>query len=436
MLKRFIRNEQGNFAVMTAVLATVLVGGMVGIIDLSRQWSDRSMVQRAADAAALAGAREMETGTRESAERVIQEVAKANLGDRLKDVTFVSRIDEQAGTVRVSGSGGISPTYLPVFGSDRLDVGTSSTAAIQRKVYTDYYLLLDVSESMNIAASEDERVRLERISTAFMRNRIDQSCAFACHSKLATKARRDVERTLRDEYERLAGRTYNGEALSIFDLSQIFGVRLRIDVLKDATSGLIDKMLAVNGDPHTLRFNRIATAGFNSTFDPGLSPTVDGAALKASIRGFVRPESEHTDMRRALREFARLLGRQGDGRSASTPRKVAILVTDGVRDDDRAFRRSGLGPVETNHCAAIKQGKDEHDNDIVPLAVLDVKYLNRSGERFFDERVAWYFNDISANLRHCASPGLYYLATDSDQARDQLLQMAGRLMSTRMRLIN
>lgn len=414
--RSFRQSQDGNFAVVTALIAAVLVGAMGGALDLSQQWRDQSVVQRAADAAALAGAKELENGTPESAQRKIQEMAVANLPEHFPPVSFAGTIDLDGGTVEVTANGSVAPSFLPLFRIEDLSIGASATAAIQRKVYTDFYFMLDVSESMNIAATESDRSRLEELSTRIMKNRQDQACAFACHTELDTK----------DSY-RPDGKRKEKE--SIYQLARNAGIQLRIDVLRNAASGMIDQILSLNSQPGSLKSSRIATYGFSEAFMVGSPASADAKALKDTLGPYFFPEAnKHSDPRNALRKFASEIGRQGNGGSQATPRKFAILVTDGVRD--LGFNRSQLSAYSPSFCDAIKAQN-------VELAILEVKYLYYPDiHGYFRDRVQNYYGQISPNLKNCASPGLHYLATDAGQAQGALLQLTEDLLSVRRRLVN
>ena len=404
---RFVQDERGNFAILTGFLAILLVGSLGGIVDLSTQWIDTSNVQRAVDAAALAGAKALEYGDETDAQDALQAAAKVNLPVGFPAVTFEGKIDEKAGTVQVVGTGTIKPNFLPLFQINDLKIAASSTALIQRKSYIDFYFMLDVSESMNIAASDEDRKNLEETTRDFN----NRPCAFACH---------EVE---------------SGWApISVWQMNELAGTdgrhtkaRLRIDVLRDAADSMIDKILAVNTQPGSLASTRVATAGFSSSFAIGMPPSTHAPLLKASIRSFPNA-NQHTDMQAAFAGFKNQLGSQGTGTTASSPKKVAIVVTDGVRDDSPWFDRSGLGPLDPRLCSAIKAAG-------IDLAVLEIKYVAiRDKDNFFRDRVSWYYDAISPSMKTCASSGLYYLASDADAARNKLLQLVDDLLTVRRRL--
>ncbi|ALN75302.1 TadE/TadG family type IV pilus assembly protein [Aureimonas sp. AU20] len=399
-MKTFVQDQRGNFAVITGILSVLLIGSLGGILDLSTQWIDQSVVQRAVDAAALAGAKKLEIGTEAEAQKVIQLAAKANLPVGFPDVTFQGKIDQTAGTVDVVGSGNLAPNFLQLFQIRNLPIDASSQALIQRKSFVDFYFLLDISESMNIAASDEDRSKLEK-ATNQMNGR---PCAFACHVP-------DWDRTL-----------------SNYAISQIAGVTLRVDVLRSAADSMIDKVLSLNSAVGSLVSTRVATAGFSSSFHDWQPPITHAGILKASIRTPAPEPHPHSDMKLAFEDFRRKLGAQGSGRTQSDPKKIAIVVTDGVRDEDESFSPFSLGPVDPLSCKPIKDGG-------IDLVVLEIKYIkNFDTGNFFRDRVARYYDLISPNMKSCASPNYYYQAQDAGSAESQLLQIVDDIMTVRRRL--
>ncbi|RIY03278.1 hypothetical protein D3218_00440 [Aureimonas flava] len=407
VLKRFVGDERGNFAIFTGLLATILVGAMGGVLDLSTQWIDQSAVQRATDAAALAGAKALEAGTEADAREAIEIVAQANLPENFPAISFEATIDQTAGTVDVRGSGATSPYFLQLFDIDALPVGGKAQALIQRKSYIDFYFLLDVSESMNIAASDADREKLEAYTAkyyhAFYNNDV-RECAFACHTL---------------EW---------GATQTVYDLNKEAGARLRIDVLRDAAKAMVEKVLALNSAAGSLKTTRVGTSIFSERYLEKIAPSNDETAVQNSIDDTSGVASAHTNSTSAFADFRDTVGAQGTGKTQSDARKFAIIVTDGVRDENGTSTGNPLGTFVTAACADMK-------NRGIDVAVLDVKYqkyVDRFG--YFNDRVASYYQNISPVLESCASSGLYYQATDSDEAETQLLKMVDDLLTIRRRL--
>ena len=75
--ERFLKDERGNVMIMTAILAVGLVLAVGLCIDVARIYMTRAELQNAADAAALAAARELDSGTSGLNDAVTQAQAAA-----------------------------------------------------------------------------------------------------------------------------------------------------------------------------------------------------------------------------------------------------------------------------------------------------------------------------------------------------------------------
>ena len=67
------------------------------------------------------------------------------------------------------------------------------------------------------------------------------------------------------------------------------------------------------------------------------------------------------------------------------------------------------GPIPAALCDAFK-------NNGITVAVIEVKYLDATGEYYFDHAVKPVYSRLSPALAACASPGYYVQASDSDTA--------------------
>ena len=408
MFKRYWIDRRGNFAIMAALSFSVLALAIGGAVDISMVSMDETSAQGAADAAALAGAKTMESGSVAEAQIAIQAVALANLPDRLKSSKITSDIDTAQGVVNVAISNSYDTAFLRLGGTKTISYSRSSQSSIKRDGFMDFYFLLDVSESMNIAADEVERKKLEDWTA----EKNDRPCAFACHMPEDwTKWRISAY-----EMNRLIPPERGGPA------------RLRIDVLRDAFKTTAQKLLQINADKSQNLSIRISTAGFSEIFARGVERSTDENTLVKSL-DFKNIPSKHTYFREALSGFETMLGTQEDGSSQDKPEKVAVIITDGVND-------VGIGrapwmltaPVDQSYCSRIKSKG-------IKLAVLEIKYVpNNDPWNFFLDRVGRTYPQISPALMMCASPGYYYLATDSNQASERLAGLANEIVRRNLRI--
>lgn len=398
MFQRFLFDRRGNFAVMAGLAFVALAIAIGGAVDVGMLSRNANAAQSAADAAALAGAKRMETGTVSDATAIIQSVALANLPEDQRTASIASTIDTASGRVSVTISGTYKTAFLSLAHTDELPYSRQSQSTIKRNGYMDFYFLLDVSESMNIAADATERAKLQATTQATN----NRPCAFACH---------EVEPYWSPK--------------SVYQMNLEAGAnkaRLRIDVLQDAFDTTVDNLLAVNGKNQGLTI-RISTSGFSSSFEKGLTTSTDAASLKKSIRNFSIANG-HTTYTLALKGLSDMMGGQSDGSSQGKPEKVAVIVTDGVKDEPSWT----FGTINQDYCSALKAKGFK-------IAVLEIKYIyDLDYQGYFASRVAPFYSSITPQLDACASPGLHYLATDSQQASEKLSGLASDIVRQNLRV--
>ncbi|WP_427026081.1 TadE/TadG family type IV pilus assembly protein [Aureimonas ureilytica] len=408
MFKGYWIDRRGNFAIMAALTFSVLALAIGGAVDISMVSMDETSAQSAADAAALAGAKTMESGSVAEAQIAIQAVALANLPDRLKSSKITGDIDTAQGVVNVVVSNSYDTAFLRLGGTKTISYSRSSQSSIKRDGFMDFYFLLDVSESMNIAADEVEREKLEDWTA----EKNDRPCAFACHTP----------------------EDWTKWRISAYEMNQLIPperggpARLRIDVLRDAFKTTVHDLLKVSADKNQNLSIRISTAGFSEIFSEGVKKSTDEKALGDSI-DFKNIPSAHTYLSNAFLGFELMLGKQYDGSSQDKPEKVAVIITDGV--NDVPIGRSPwmqTAPVEQTYCNRIKAKG-------IKLAVLEIKYVdNYDKDGFFQSRVGATYPKLSPALMMCASPGYYYLATDSNQASERLAGLANEIVRRNLRI--
>ncbi|SOC37262.1 pilus assembly protein TadG-related protein [Ureibacillus acetophenoni] len=120
--KRFLREERGNVLVLVAALMVVLIGLTALVIDGGRLYFEKSTLQKAADAAALAGAQELPNDVT-TAELQAKNIATANnVATGNSTVQFAS--DKM--WIRVITSSNVDLTFGKIFGISSVPVTASA----------------------------------------------------------------------------------------------------------------------------------------------------------------------------------------------------------------------------------------------------------------------------------------------------------------------
>jgi len=217
----FRRNCRGNVAVTFAIVCVPVITAVGCGVDYSRANQMRAKLQAAVDAASVGAVSRtspafIAAGTMTSdgvipagnddAAKIFSGNMSSTSGYTLNSLTPEV---EKAGAVlsaTVSYSATVPMMFMNIVGFKTMTLQGSSTAKASMPKYIDFYLLLDNSPSMGVAATPADVTK--------MVNATSDKCAFACHD-------------------------YN-DANNYYNLAKTLNVTTRIDVLRSATQQLMD----------------------------------------------------------------------------------------------------------------------------------------------------------------------------------------------------
>jgi Flp pilus assembly protein TadG len=269
----------------------------------------------------------------------------------------------------------------------------------------DFYLLLDDSPSMAIAATSADIATMQ--NNTLKNQDAPYGCAFACHQTSTTQ-------------DKLGNP--NGE--DNYALARSLGVTLRIDVLKQAAQNL---MATAQNSAST---NNAAYRAAIYTFDQGFNtiapltstltpdPRYPGADVKTQagniqlelvyqnnwLTSSNKNNDADTDFTNAMTSINKIMPNPGSGTGMTNdqPQEVLFFVTDGVNEVVSGARvPSAMDPTQ---CAAIKARG-------IRIAVLYTEYLPLPNDSYYQGHVSSFQSSIGPSLQSCASPGLYSVVT-------------------------
>lgn len=425
MLRRFLRNRDGNFGIMTALILVPVIGVAGLAIDVSNALMVRSTLQAAADAAAIAAVAETSAGVMqamqmqsdgklsaaiEDAKKVFMGHAKMSEDYELKnfDVDVVKTGSQLKAVFTFDAS---VPTMLArILGKTDLTVGGKAEAVFQTDTFRDFYLLLDNTPSMGVGATPAD------VNT--MVNNTGDKCAFACHI---------VKNGVEDKN-------------SYYYLAKKLGVTIRIDVVAKATAALMDTAKASRKSSNQYRM-AVYTFGEKAEDTKlmevsSLTDNLDQVKTKASQIGLMSipwqgyDNDQQTDFDRALKNIGSLMGTSGTGASASNPEKILFFVSDGVGDAYKptsCTKKTTNGrcqePIDTTQCEALK-GKGYR------IAVLYTTYLPLPTNGWYNTWIKPFQNEIPTRMQACASPGLYFEVSPSQGIADAMNALFLKIVTT------
>ena len=361
-LSRFGTDRSGSVAVLFSVFLLPAVMAVGVATDYARVASSKVKLQSQVDAAVLAagldvsGASDRDLQTK--AEDAIAAAFPSGSGVRISSVSLRTVNNNIFVTVNAE----TATNFGGLFGVTR--IATTTTAAVPKQTgrKMDVNFLLDASASMGLAATPSGRDQL----------RAAVGCAFACH---------DPE---------------GGQRISNLQVAQNLGILTRLDVLKNAVGTMIGRIAATQGPRDQYR---VAIDTFDDTPHRAVPLTTDLISARQFIQNYSL--GGNTSFSGAMPVFNGDVGSQGDG--FSTPRKFAIIVTDGVQG--RRDRVGGFHPFDARLCDTLKgQG--------VTVMVLNTRYVPMPMESAYQQTVAPIQSRLEPALMACATTGYYFAATD------------------------
>lgn len=198
MLRRFIADRRGNFAMMTAIATVPLLGGLALAIDFTEVTRQRQETLNALDAAGIATARQVVTGASDEA---LQAYAKAFFEANLNAVdpanttltVVLPNNDTGGGTLKMSASLKYKPYFLPAFvnlvnhtSGAKVDVDFSAKTEVRLKNTLEVALVLDNSGSMKDPGAGSSKARIDLLKEA-AKKLLDTMSAQAGAMKQITK---------------------------------------------------------------------------------------------------------------------------------------------------------------------------------------------------------------------------------------------------------
>jgi hypothetical protein len=287
-------------------------------------------------------------------------------------------------------------------------ISGSSTSTATTAPNIDFYLLLDNSPSMNIAATS------AGITTMVNNTAAQGGCAFACH-----------------ESNPAADNLGNPGGEDNYTLAANLGVVTRIQNMVAATQALTTTATTVGTANNATYRMAVYTFNYSSTstvksLTSSLSSVASAAAnidvlevydnncLTSACSAGAGNNDTDTDFNSAMSSINGIMPNPGTGSSSSTPQEVLFLVTDGVDDKVSASCSETLSgnrcqqPFDTTWCTTVK-------NRSIRIAVLYTEYLPLPTNAWYNTWISPWQPTIATNLQNCASTGLYFaITTDGD----------------------
>jgi Flp pilus assembly protein TadG len=408
--RRFVDDRRGNVATIFALslLPIMFLTGMA--FDFTRAAQKQVLLNAAADAAALAAVTpammaQSDANAIQAAQNIFNGQASTVSGLNSSPSLSVSVSDQGlTRTATVSYTAASKNVFAGVLNQGTWSIKGSSKATASVPPNIDFYLLLDNSPSMAIAATT------AGINLMVSNTSSQGGCAFACH-----------------ESNPSADNLGNPGGEDNYALAKNLGVVTRIQNLASAVQQLTTTATATeaqNNASYRMAIYTFNTGGTNTI--QSLTSSMSTAQASAANIDVVQVyknncltqsncnSDEDTDFNTAMSGINTTMPTPGSGASTSTPQEVLLIVSDGVDDKSSATCSQPLNgsrcqqPFDTTWCTTVK-------NRGIRIAMLYTVYLPLPTNNWYNTWISPFQSSIATNMQSCASPGLYFsVTTDGD----------------------
>jgi Flp pilus assembly protein TadG len=450
-----LQDRKANVAVIFALVMvpTIYLLGMT--LDYSQVARKRAQLNAAADAAVIAAVTptmltQTTTAAVTAATNVFNATAIGLQGLAGQPALNVSVTN--SGLVRtatVSYTAASSNNFPILLGTSSWSFTGSSSASASGAPNINFYLLLDDSPSMAIAANQND---INTLMAATKNNQdTPNGCGFACHQT-------NVASTSSPKAAPTPASQGGGDWLNIvnsqgklllnaqglpydnYTLARSLSLTLRIDLVAQAVASLMTTAQSTQTKNNNTYQAAIYTFdyGLNTIYAPSGLPSANLSAAGTQAANNIQvptvwqnnwrtstnnDSDTDTNFSSALQSLNTTMPNPGGGTSnkGDTPQEVVFLVTDGVEDKvvsttsgcsqtTTSMPSSGYRcqqPFDTTWCTTVK-------NRGIRIAVLYTEYLQLPTDSWYNSYVGTFDTPtpstslIASNLQSCASPGLFY----------------------------
>jgi Flp pilus assembly protein TadG len=258
LLRRFVTDRSGSFAVLTAFLLPVALVATGIAVDYGLALSSSQRLTAAANGAVLSALSEVqarsdrdEVVTEDEIEEFIRGFFAASSANiPLTSVTSVTpraTIDRNEISASIGFQANYTTALMNLFGRPTVPISNNARAVVTLRSYINVNILVDTSQSMGIGATVLDQQKVAQAT----------GCAFACHIN-------------------------QSRGNSSYDRARANGANMRIDVARDAVVAALDAMA------QNEQFDGQVTASlyrFSNVPTTILSPTAPGDPERCSAAG-------------------------------------------------------------------------------------------------------------------------------------------------------
>lgn len=422
-------DTRGSIAIQFALLALCILALAGGAIDYANVATIRSTLQEAADSAATASVSKTSAGflaaqtmtgngTIAAGQTDALNVFNSNVSKIKSNYTVTSTATVTKTGLNVSSSvtfsTSIPMSFLGLVGMNTWTISGKAQAQSVLSAYLDFYLMVDVSGSMDFPSTPNEQQRLANINPD---NRSDypNGCLFACHfsgySGYTLSRNGGLWWQTPVTYCKTDGTSaciqLRTDAVSSAIVSFLQTANSSAKVSNQYRAGLYPFIAYMwNYFPLTTNIGASAnTPGTLAAAATTLSSLSDTGANASLGSGGTHLDTAMTTMNQNITSV-------GDGSSSTSTIPFVFLITDGSQNNQYYWNGSWWGnnsptTLAPSYCATLK-------NRGIKISILYIPYLPIPNPTSFGNNEDYYANAnipyIPGSLQSCASPGFFFTA--------------------------
>jgi Flp pilus assembly protein TadG len=408
------RDKRGNVAIIVALCLPFLLYGACFAIDFANASYVKQRLNQAADTAVLAATSQstatafggypsaLANGFLYARGLEVFSANSANLSVAVSPSLSVVAYGTNGVAATLTYSTSVASYFGGLLGYSSLPVNGVAKAAVNPLIYINYYIIVDISQSMGIGATAtDMQTLYNRVVSYGNGSGGETGCVFGCHVKAP-------------------GQTYTNEYLAHSVSPKI---TLRIDSAIAAIQDIINAASSQAGSNQNIKIgiytmskdpvsgnlvNTISAPSYNFSNLLTLAGTIDLGNNTSSGFG-------DSDFSNQLSTFSSVVSANGTGASASSPLNYVFIITDGLTDTPNTACTSGhcTSAFASSFCSTLKT---KATVGVIYTTYLPIYNNNNSAYGFevkYTQLAAPYVASIPGNLQTCAaSTSYYYEASD------------------------
>lgn len=447
ILKKLFADRTGNFAIMGAIAIVPILGTAGMAVDFSRAMDLQARLQDAADAAVLGSIAERSAGVTAAvgmtkdgpvplseAEGLALFNAQTNSNGVFEEGSTPEKLETEnvkIELVRISVTkdgkdinaklnyqATLKTSFLRIIGKDTISVSGSASAVFQTQSYQDFYMLLDNTPSMGVAATP-AGVDAMIAATKNVSDSGSRNCAFACH---------------------IISEAGVMDTKSNYFVAKNSGIEIRIDVVAKAVKALTSEAERQQSYPNQFRMaaytfgekaqdvKLLKVAELTSDLSKVRTGTENIKLMSIPYQGY--NNDQQTSFDNALTKINLEISAPGNGTTSANPEKVLFFVSDGVGDSNKpkgcTKKLTGTRcqePIDITYCKTLKDRG-------IKIAVLYTTYLPLPNNSWYNSWIKPFQSEIGTRMQACASPGFYFEVSPTDGIEAAMKTLFNKVIRT------